>query len=153
MIQRHSRLALLTVIFFAGIAAHLAVRGLVGSEFRGYAIGNPVYLITLTAFVVGGGARPPLGKRDLLVIVLALLLFATMGFAALFVAESSPRLARWLGGPMTAIGIYPVGADVWFPVGILIWGAAGFIVTVAGILIGFLMNKLLGRTSPNVESN
>lgn len=147
--HNHPHVSLVVWILLSGAIACVAATIIVGAEFRGYLIGNPVFFATLTTLVASTGVPPRLGQRDFLAIAFTLTLFASMAFVGLLAAETYAPLARILAGPLTNVGAYPRGPDVWFPAGAAVWFASSFCLSIVSCLAGtFAARRLQRRRAP-----
>jgi hypothetical protein len=134
--RAHPHLSLMLWVILSAVAARLSASLIVGSEFRGYLVGNPVFIAVLVSLVAYTRVPARLQRRDVFAVAFTLVLFVSMGLLALFVADTSPSLARFLAGPLTSVGAYPPGPDVWFPTGATIWFVSSFGLSIACCLVG-----------------
>jgi hypothetical protein len=144
-LRNHPHFLLIIWILLSGIIAYIAAAIIVGAAFRGYVVGNPVFVATLTTLVAYTGIPPSLERKDFLAVAFALILFASMALAGLLVVGTYASLARILAGPLTSVGVYPLGPDVWFPVGAAFWFASSFCLSIASCFAGTLAARLFQR--------
>lgn len=149
---RHPYLSLLIWMLVAAMAAYLVGVAVEGAEFRNYVVGNPVFVAVLAAIIAGTGTPPRISARHLLVIAATLALMVAMAFVALLMAEGLPGLAKVLAGPLTSIGAYPAGPDVWFPAGAALWFVTSFSLSIVACLAGTLIARHL-RTRRNPQTD
>lgn len=142
-VARHPYMSLLTWMLVAAMTAHLAGVTMRGAEFRNYIVGNPVFVAVLAAIIAGTGTPSRISARHLLVIAAALTLMVVMAFVALLIAEGLPGPAKVLAGPLTSIGAYPAGPDVWFPAGAALWFVTSFCLSIAACLAGAVAARYL----------
>jgi hypothetical protein len=145
-LQKHPSLALILWILISAFAAYFTSRLFLGEEYRGFVVGNPIFFLTLTVLIISTKIPKHLGASQVFISVLSLLLFSTMGLISLFLINFSVQSARLLSGPITVIGYYPAGPDVWFPAGIVIWCASTFILILMAVIVGTTAGKYLRPT-------
>lgn len=144
-LRGHPHLLLIIWILLSGMAASITAAIIMGAEFRGYLVGNPVFLVTLSTLVAATGIPTRLRSKDFLAIAFALILLASMALVGLLMVDTSTSLAKIAAGPLTSVGAYPSGPDVWFPFGAAFWFASSFCLTIASCFTGTLAARLFPR--------